>query len=208
MVAAEPGPDERRVRHLLARLGVRPLGHTAPTKDASVSDQPIMPKRTIPPSAPLPDRPPQPGEAPPWRTPPTARDSRPEPPPPDPPEVRVTVDLGVPAEPEPEPERWWSRVWDRIVTWRMLCAILAALLPWLNGQSPVGAWSHTVQQARTEAGVPAAYIIAGAALTAAWTLDRRTGRVVPRFLLVTTSLGALGVLNWWDPFLLLTGVSR
>ncbi|WP_329215189.1 hypothetical protein OG352_06250 [Streptomyces sp. NBC_01485] len=27
---AEPGPDERRVRHLLDRLGARPIGHPAP----------------------------------------------------------------------------------------------------------------------------------------------------------------------------------
>ncbi|MFE9684158.1 hypothetical protein [Streptomyces sp. NPDC006285] len=216
MIAAEPGPDERRVRYLLARLGVRPLGHTDHLKDPSVSDKPIIPSRIIPSGAPLPARSPQPGEAPPWRTPPPAppappavppSDPWPTPPPPGPLEVRVLVDLAVPAEPEPEP-RWWERLWDRIVTWRMTCAILAALLPWAGGQSPVGAWSRTVHQARTEAGIGAAYVIAGVAVAAAFVLDRRTGRIVPRFLLVTATLGALGVLNWWDPFLLLTGVTR
>jgi hypothetical protein len=87
-------------------------------------------------------------------------------------------------------------------------AIAAALLPWAGGQSPVGIWSHTVHQARTEASIGAAYVIAGVAIGAAWALDRHTGRVIPRFLLVTTSLGATGVLHWWDPILLLTGVSR
>jgi uncharacterized RDD family membrane protein YckC len=114
-------------------------------------------------------------------------------------------------EPEPEP-RWWERTWDyltdRLVTWRMAVAILAALTPWAGGESPVGIWSHTVHQARTEAGIGAAYVIAGVAVTAAWALDRHTGRTVPRFFLVTASLGALGVLHWWDPFLLLTGVTR
>ncbi|MFF9312169.1 hypothetical protein ACF1BS_14785 [Streptomyces sp. NPDC014748] len=114
-------------------------------------------------------------------------------------------------EPEPQPALWsrlWDWLWGRLFTWRMLVAILGALTPWIDGQSPVGLWSHAVHQARTEGGVGGAYVIAGVALAAAWTLDRRTGRAVPRFLLVTTSLGAVGVINWWDPFLLLTGVHR
>ncbi|MGY0067701.1 hypothetical protein ACWZEH_12915 [Streptomyces sp. QTS137] len=110
-------------------------------------------------------------------------------------------------EPEPEP-RWWERAWGRLATWRMAVALLAALTPWAGGQSPVGLWSHTVHQARTEAGITAAYIIAGVAIGAAWALDRHTGRAVPRALLVTASLGALGVLHWWDPILMLTGVHR
>jgi hypothetical protein len=88
----------------------------------------------------------------------------------------------------------------------MVSAILAALLPWAAGRSPVGIWSHTVHQARTEAGIGAAYVIAAVALTAAWGLDRYSGRWLPRFLLVTALLGAFGVLHWYDPILLLTGV--
>ncbi|MDX3028283.1 hypothetical protein, partial [Streptomyces scabiei] len=120
-------------------------------------------------------------------------------------EVCVTLDLVHPDEPDPEPGPW-ARLWDRLVTWRMIAAILAALLPWAAGQSPVGIWSHTVHQARTEAGIAAAYVIATVALTAAWALDRYSGRWIPRFLLVTASLGALGVLHWYDPILFLTGV--
>jgi hypothetical protein len=109
-------------------------------------------------------------------------------------------------EPEPEPDPWWARLWDRIATRRMLIAIAAALTPWAGGDSPVGIWSHTVHTARTEAGIGAAYVIATVAVAAAWGLDRHTGRAVPRFLLVTASLGSLGVLHWWDPILALTGV--
>jgi hypothetical protein len=85
-------------------------------------------------------------------------------------------------------------------------AVLAALTPWVGGDSPVGLWSHTVHQARTEAGIGAAYVIAGVAIGAAWVLDQRTGRAVPRFLLVTALLGSTGVLHWWDPIHLITGV--
>lgn len=185
-----------------------------------MSDRPITPSQIIPAGAPLPARPPEPGEAPPWwqppPPPPAAMPPVPVPPAPDPGpiEVRHTHDIILTwAEPDPEPDpplwsRAWDWLWDRLVTWRMLLAIVAALTPWLGGQSPVGAWSSTVHQARTDAGILAAYIIATVALAAAWVLDWRTGRVVPRFLLVTASLGAFGVLHWWDPFLLLTGVHR
>lgn len=180
-----------------------------------MTDQPIIPTRIIPAGAPLPARPPEPGDIPPWRTPPPppppvvppAAPWPPQPPPPGPIEVRVTVDLAPIPEPEPEPGLL-ARLWDWLVTWRMISAILAALLPWAAGQSPVGIWSHTVYRARTEAGIGAAYVIAGVAITAAWALDRHTGRWLPRFLLVTAGLGAFGVLHWYDPILLLTGVTR
>ncbi|MFE6426758.1 hypothetical protein ACFVOB_14970 [Streptomyces rochei] len=181
-----------------------------------MTDRPITPSRIIPAGAPLPARPPEPGEAPPWRTPPpppppmvppAPPPSGPWPaaPPPGPMQIHVTVDLAPPAEPEP---RLWERLWERLVTWRMIAAILAALTPWAGGHSPVGLWSRTVHDARTEAGILAAYVIAGVAIAAAWALDRRTGRALPRFLLVTASLGAVGVLHWWDPIHLLTGVPR
>jgi heme oxygenase len=94
----------------------------------------------------------------------------------------------------------------------MALAIVAALTPWAGGKSPVGIWSHTVHQARTETSIGAAYVVAGVAIGGAWLLDRHSsppgepGRALPRFLLVTASLGALGVLHWWDPIHLLTGV--
>lgn len=217
-MSREPEPDERRARYLLARLGARPFGHSqdAPKRTPMTDDcRPITPTRVIPAGAPLPARAPDPGEAPPWRTPPPppppvippAAPWPPPAPPPGPIEVRVTVDLAPIPEPEPEPEPGlWARLWDWLVTWRMISAILAALLPWAAGQSPVGIWSHTVHQARAEAGVGAAYVIAAVALAAAWGLDRHTGRWVPRALLVTASLGAFGVLHWYDPILLITGV--
>ncbi|MFF8447891.1 hypothetical protein ACF06Q_09340 [Streptomyces leeuwenhoekii] len=185
-----------------------------------MSDHPITPSRVIPPGAPLPARPPEPGELPPWRltppppippaAPPPLADW-PAPPPPGPIQVHVTVDLAPAPEPEPPPP-WWARAWDylaaRLLTWRMTVAITLAVTPWVGGQSPVGLWSRTVHAAREEASIGGAYVIAGVAVAAAWALDRHTGRAVPRALLVTASLGATGVLHWWDPFLLITGVHR
>lgn len=211
------------MRYLLARLGARPLGHSH-DRTAPMSKKPITPTRIIPAGAPLPARAPQPGEIPPWRTAPAPSPPPPPPPPvappapypfPDPPapapiEVRhVHEVLLVVPEPEQErPPRLWERLWDALVTWRMLVAILLALAPWAGGRSPVGIWAHTVHQARTEAGIAGAYVIAGVAVVATWTLDWRTGRALPRFLLVTALLGSLGVLSWWDPFQFLTGVTR
>ncbi|MFH9013984.1 hypothetical protein ACH4C6_21715 [Streptomyces sp. NPDC017943] len=207
---ASPGGDELRTRHYLRRLGARPLGHQEPPMHEP-APRPVTPTRVIPAGASLPARPPEPGEAPPWRMPPP-----PSPPPvapePDPGprivEVRhVHEVLLTSPDPDPEPRpRLWERLWERLFTWRMVVAILTAVTPWVGGESPVGMWSHTVHQARTEAGIGAAYVIAGVALAAAWALDRHTGRAVPRALLITASLGAFGVLHWWDPFLALTGV--
>lgn len=212
----QPGGDELRARHYLQRLGARPLGHQEPAMSIPAPRRPITPTRVIPAGTPLPERAPEPGEVPPWRTPP------PPPPPPvvpgPPPSmpgpepvpqavvVRHVHEVLLVAPEEERPPRLWERLWDRLVTWRMLVAILLALTPWAGGHSPVGIWGHTVHQARTEAGVGAAYLIAGVAITAAWALDRRTGRAVPRFLLVTALIGGLGVLDWFDPILALTGV--
>lgn len=222
----EPGPDERRVRYLLARVGARPFGHShdrTTTMSKKPITPPITPTRIIPAGTPLPTPlpagPPQPGQVPPWRTAPTPP---PPPPPPPPPVAVVPSPAPQPIEvrhvhevllvvPEPEPERGprlWERLWDALVTWRMLVAILAALLPWYEGRSPVGIWAHTVHRARTEAGVGAAYLIAGVAIATTWALDRHTGRVVPRFLLVTALIGGFGVLDWFDALTLITGVHR
>ncbi|CUW29675.1 hypothetical protein [Streptomyces reticuli] len=211
-----PGGDELRARAYLRALHARPFGHQDPAMTSQPAPKPVTPSRIIPAGVPLPPGPPAPGAVPPWRTPP------PPPPPPAPAAPAPVPPAPVPAvvqhvhvhevvlvvpEPEPEPRpRLWERLWDWVVTWRMLAAILAALAPWAGGRSPVGIWAHTVHQARDEAGVPAAYVIAVVAIGAAWALDRHTGRAAPRALLVTALLGAVGVLHWWDPFLLLTGV--
>lgn len=200
------GGDELRVRALLHTLTARPFGHQH--QEHHVPDKPIVPTRIIPAGVPLPARPPEPGEAPPWRPPPPASPI-PPPPPPAPLEVRHVHEV-VLVFPEPKAERkpLWTRLWDRLFTWRMVVAILAALIPWADGDSPVGIWAGVLHDARTEAGIGAAYIINAVAIAAAWALDRTTGRLIPRFFLVTATVGALGVLDWFDPITLITGVTR
>ncbi|SFY52072.1 hypothetical protein [Streptomyces sp. F-1] len=212
-----PGGDELRTRHYLQHLGARPIGHQEATMTTPEPRRPVTPTRIIPASAPLPARAPDPDELPPWRTPPPpppvmTAEPPPAPPPPPPAEVihhHIHEHILVPYDEEEEPRpRLWARLWDALVTWRLVVAILLALTPWCGGRSPVGIWGHTVHQARTEAGVLAAYVIAGVAVAVTWALSRRTGRALPRFLLVTTLVGGLGVLDWFDPILALTGVHR
>jgi hypothetical protein len=178
---------------------------------------PITPTRIIPGGAPLPGRAPLPGEAPPWRTPPPPPRPPAAPPvlppvpipPPTPIEVRVTVDLAPPAEVEEERPGALARLWAQVASWRLAVAAGAALLPWLGGSSPITAWAHTLHTAREEAGLGAAYVIAGVTLGGATFVYRRSAsRFLPTFILVTASVGALGVLDWWDPIQALTGVTR
>ncbi|MBW5420291.1 hypothetical protein GKQ77_01730 [Streptomyces sp. BG9H] len=174
---------------------------------------PITPTRIIPASAPLPDRPPQPGEVPPWRTPPPppAPPAAPMPPPPlfpPPPapgviEVRTTYVL-LPVE--PEPSRWqWLVDWLR--PWQSLVAAGIALLPVSDGYSLATGWGAVLHDARSTESTGAAYALAGVALGVALLLDR-TERFLPRILLVTAVVGGLGVMDWYDPVTAVTGVTR
>ncbi|MEV5977515.1 hypothetical protein [Streptomyces sp. NPDC052114] len=175
--------------------------------------RPVTPTRIIPAGAPLPDRPPEPGEVPPWRTPPpppppAAVPPTPAPAPPPAPapgtiEVRVTY---APMPVEPEPSRWqW--LWNWLRPWQSLAASAIALAPAFNGRSMATGWAYALNDARTTQSITAAYVLAAVAIGVALLLDR-TRRFLPRVLLVTAVVGSLGVLDWWDPFLLLTGVSR
>ncbi|MEV8600465.1 hypothetical protein AB0465_11365 [Streptomyces griseoviridis] len=223
-VTHHPEPDEERVRYLLARLGARPVGHTVRTSMHRPVPRPVTPTRIIPAGAPLPARPPEAGEIPPWRAPqpappaapppppppaPVTPTAAPPPPPPTPPVVHHVHQVVLVPPEDPPPPRLWARLWDALVTWRLLGAVLLALLPWLGGRSPVSAWGHTVHQARTEAGILAAYVTASLAVTLTWLWDRQTKhrRFLPRFAFVTALLGSLGVLSWVDPITLLTGVT-
>ncbi|MFB7461271.1 hypothetical protein [Streptomyces sp. NPDC056188] len=69
------GADELRARAYLRALHARPFGHQDPPMPED--RRPATSTRVIPAGARLPERPPEPGEAPPWRTPPVT--DQPEP---------------------------------------------------------------------------------------------------------------------------------
>ncbi len=185
-----------------------------------MTDLPIIPTRIIPAGAPLPERPPGPGDIPPWRTAPATPPPVPpvtptvmpwpEPPPLGPIEVHVTF---LPAEEPPEPsrgERLWTWVTSIAAPWKILAALLAALLPIPGvGYSLAGVWAHTVGEARTEVGIPWAYALTTVPLLLAARLLHRTRAL--RFLIATVIalIGLLfGALDPFDIVTITTGVTR
>lgn len=216
-----PGGDELRIRAYLRALNVRPFGHAQdPPKKAPMTDKPILPTRVIPAGTDLPARPPAPGEAPPWRTPPPPPPAPPADPPrspwpaapaPGPVEVRVTVDLAAPDEPEPEQSRW-SRLWEtigaRIRPWKLLIALAAAVfpIPW-TGYSPAVTWHYTVTEARA-LHLGLGYAVAFGAFGLAVHRLIRGGGTVCLFCCAVTFIGLFGAMSWYDPIHWLTGVAR
>ncbi|MGW5477677.1 hypothetical protein [Streptomyces sp. NPDC004008] len=193
--------------------------------------QPVTPTRIIPADAELPARPPEPGEAPPWRTPPPPPPAPPADPPPgpwpplgpnpSPPEVvrvihEVIVTPATSPDPDPEPDpqpRWWSRAWDtataRIKPWKAVIALFAAAtpIPW-TGYSAATTWHYTMSQARAFH-VGLGYGIAfGTFALAVNKLIRGQGGPVALFFCAVTFIGLFGAMSWYDTIHWLTGVSR
>lgn len=187
--------------------------------------EPINPTRIIPAgwptprtAPPLPLAPHDATDLPPWRTaaPPPA-----PPPPPraapvvaaaaSPPPIVVHVHIPEPPPDEPEPERsgWdfgWLWRWAR--PWSSLAGAVLVLGPWFGGRSIVSAWAATLAEARTEAGILPAYLIAGGVLTTACVLDWRRAAWWTRALLIVALIGGTGALDWFDVATALTGVHR
>ncbi|MFH8717255.1 hypothetical protein [Streptomyces zaomyceticus] len=187
-----------------------------------MTDLPIVPTRIIPAGAPLPERPPGPGDIPPWRTASAAPPAPPAPPVPpmampwpDPPatgpiEVRVTF---VPAEEPPEPsrgERLWTWLTSIASPWKLAAALLAALLPIPGvGYSAAGIWAWCVADTRDAFSAAHAYGLALVPLLIAVRALRRTHAL--RFLIATV-IGLVGLIfGALDPFdvvTITTGVTR
>jgi hypothetical protein len=201
-----PGADELRLRRLLVTRGL------AYNPGDPMDQRPVTPTRIIPAGAPLPHRPPEPGEIPPWRTPPAP----PVPPPPDPPaEVihrHIHEVLLVPAEPAPAPTRW-DRLWAWLRTlghpWQLVAALAAAVVPIPGvGYSLGTTWAYVVHQTRLDHGVGWGYALAGSALAAAGTALARRGGALRLALLAVAFVGGLGAISLFDPITALTGVHR
>ncbi|MGW4028224.1 hypothetical protein ACWEFL_02710 [Streptomyces sp. NPDC004838] len=208
-MSTEPGPDERRIRHLMDQQARARAYERRPA---------ITPTRIIPAGVPLPARPPTPDDVPPWRAPAPEGQSPPPENPPAPPtdpepeperpgtiEVRIAYDP-YPITPDPEPS-----LWDRITRiapgWKLLAAVLGAMLPIPGvGYSLATVWAYTVTQARTEFGPGWAYALALTPLALAARAVRRTRSLLALFALVIALIGLTGAIHWFDPIAALTGV--
>ncbi|MFF5842138.1 hypothetical protein ACFY74_11795 [Streptomyces massasporeus] len=219
-MGAQPGPDgqELRARYLLRRLGARPFGHQEPPMHEP-EPRPVTPTRVIPAGAPLPARPPEPGEEPPWRTPPPP--PPPVPPVPADPEPRIVevrhvheVILTSPdPDPEPDPSRWerlggWLGAYVR--PWHAVLALFLAVLPIPGvGYSAATIWHYTVGLGRDSWGIGWGYALGLIPFAlAVTTLLRRGGNPLRLFFLTVTFIGSLASLSWYDPVQFLTGVAR
>lgn len=176
--------------------------------------------RIIPPGAPLPDRPPEPDDIPPWRAappppppPPPAEPAWYQAPPPPPGDIvhRVQVEIVWP-QPEPEPTRWqrltaWLRRFGS--PWQAALALAAAVTPIPpTGYSIATTWAYTVDLGR-DIGPWQPYALG--CLPFALVVTRilhRGGSVRRLFLLVVTTAGVWGAIDPFDLVTILTGVTR
>ncbi|MFJ8163829.1 hypothetical protein ACIRBY_23280 [Streptomyces sp. NPDC096136] len=169
----------------------------------------------IPPGAPLPARPPEPGEVPPWRVGP------PPPPPPPPAEprwysapdpdpaplaVRVTFDVVYPT-PEPTPRYDWSWLWAWARPWTTLAGAALAVIPLgPHGYSFATGWAEALTECRTEAGLLPAYILALGSVGAAFAIDHVRPRILTRTALAVSLVGTVGMVHPYDIVTAVTGV--
>jgi len=222
---AQPWPDgdELRARAYLRALRARPFGHQEPPM-SNPEPRAVTPTRVIPAGAPLPARPPEQDELPPWRTPPPPPPPPAVVPPPIPPQPGPAaqplevhhvheVTLVWPDEEPEEPSRWerftaWLGRYVR--PWHAVIALAGALLPIPGtGYSAATTWHYTVGLAREDWGVGVGYGFGLVPLClASTTVARRGGSPTRLFVLTVTFIGSLAAFSWWDPIQALTGVPR
>ncbi|SEO83878.1 hypothetical protein [Actinacidiphila rubida] len=114
-----------------------------------------------------------------------------------------------PVEQQPAGEPRWD--WTRLRRWplaRPVCGACLALLPFLQGQSLATSWGGILTQARTEAGVGAAWVIAavGLAIGAMWVHNRRSW--IAWTLLTSAFVGTVAMANPSDIVTFITGASQ
>ncbi|MFD3717257.1 hypothetical protein [Streptomyces sp. NPDC058674] len=171
--------------------------------------------RLIPPGAPLPARPPEPGEAPPWRAAPPPPAPPPPPPaepvwysapqpPPGPIDVRVTF---APYAPEPEPPYDWSWLWHWARPLSSFTAALIAVAPILPDGLGLGTgWAAALTDCRTEAGLAPAYILASLSIAGPFAIDLARPRLWTRTALAVGLIGTFGMVHPYDIVTAVTGV--
>ncbi|WP_372352646.1 hypothetical protein [Streptomyces sp. KL116D] len=108
---------------------------------------------------------------------------------------------------EPRERRDWSWVWQWIRPWQTVTAGAVAVLPLFNGWSLATGWARALHAMRDDT-IGGAYTTAVMALALTYALDLRRRRWLLRLALITTAIGSLGVLDWFDPITFVTGVHR
>lgn len=186
-----------------------------------MTDKAITPSRIIPAGVPLPDRPPAPGDIPPWRTPPAPPAPPAGPPPerfvflpPPPPSGPVEVHVRLlPVDLPPEPTRWeraWAWLTGIAKPWQIAAALLASLIPIPGvGYSLAGVWAYCVGDARDTFGVPYGY---GLALVPLAITLRALSKTRALRWLVASVIGLVGLvfgaIHPFDIVTIVTGVTR
>lgn len=123
--------------------------------------------------------------------------------PPRPPDPPKATTRDTPGEP-----RW---DWRRLLHWpyaRLTCGACTALIPLHNGQSAALAWGSVLRQARTQAGVGPAWIIAGAGFAVAVVLVGRRRSWWTYGLLTCAFIGIVAMASPWDLIHLITGATK
>lgn len=101
--------------------------------------------------------------------------------------------------------------WQRLRHWpyaRLTVGASVALIPWYRGQSAATSWGHVLTQARTEAGLGGAYVIAAVGLTVGviWVHRRRSW--IGWCLLTSAFIGTIAMASPFDLITLITGVTK
>lgn len=122
-------------------------------------------------------------------------------PPPGPPPPKRTA-----RDDDQEPQ--WD--WRRLLHWpyvRPAVGAVVALIPWFGGYSAATKWGSILSQARTEAGIGAAWVIAAVGFgTAAVIVNRRRGW--PSYGLLTCAfIGTVAMASPFDIVTFFTGVT-
>lgn len=101
--------------------------------------------------------------------------------------------------------------WRRLTHWsyaRLTIGASATLIPLYQGQPAAGVWAHVLRQARGQAGVLPAWIIAAAGIGAAAVLVHRRRSWWAYGLLSTAFIGTVAMASPYDLITLVTGVTR
>lgn len=174
-----------------------------------MTDEPIFPTGIFPPGAPLPDRPPGPGDIPPWR----------EPPPPSavPAPASTVIEVHVTVTPDPDPVEPEPTKWERLTAWvtgiaplwKIVAVLFAAVCPIPGvGYSAGSIWAYVVGDARASFGIAYGYGLALVPLALAARALTRTRSLRALFTLVVALIGLTGAIAWFDLVTLVTGVRR